>query len=213
MLYAVPNEPIDLRTPPPTSPDTDADPTVLASSSSSLLDAYATSSASSSCAVSLSCSATSSMSSSSFSSASGASSSCAVSLSCSAISSSSFSSCKNWVCWKCTYSNVEGAWVCGMCDAPHAKAEEWACLQCTFVNAASKNVCAICNERKPAKEGKEEEKVGDCVVCYEKKAKVVVTPCGHLCLCQGCSYVIKAKHMPCPQCRGDILSTCVVFFS
>ena len=40
----------------------------------------------------------------------------------------------------------------------------------------------------------------ECVVCMDNEATMVLTPCGHLCVCQGCSFGIRV----CPICRGPV---------
>ena len=41
-----------------------------------------------------------------------------------------------------------------------------------------------------------------CVVCLHRPLDVVLEPCGHLCLCRGCSDRIKER---CPICRKPIV--------
>jgi hypothetical protein len=45
---------------------------------------------------------------------------------------------------------------------------------------------------------KEEEKI--CIICMEEKKEVVLTSCGHYCVCFRCSLGISQ----CPVCRSDI---------
>ena len=40
----------------------------------------------------------------------------------------------------------------------------------------------------------------ECVVCMDAEATMVLTPCGHMCVCQGCSLGVSA----CPICRGPV---------
>ena len=47
-----------------------------------------------------------------------------------------------------------------------------------------------------------------CVVCFEKTKTHMVFPCGHRCLCEGCS---KLMADACPMCRGPIVGICKVF--
>ena len=47
-----------------------------------------------------------------------------------------------------------------------------------------------------------------CVVCFEKAKTHMVFPCGHRCLCEGCS---KLMADACPMCRGPIVGICKVF--
>lgn len=39
-----------------------------------------------------------------------------------------------------------------------------------------------------------------CVICMTNEMKMVVVPCGHYCMCFGCS----SKIMTCPMCRGIV---------
>ena len=42
----------------------------------------------------------------------------------------------------------------------------------------------------------------ECVVCMDAAATMVLTPCGHLCGCEGCDLI----HRLCPICRGGVES-------
>mmetsp|Transcript_29949 Transcript_29949/g.49539 ORF Transcript_29949/g.49539 Transcript_29949/m.49539 type:complete len:140 (-) Transcript_29949:37-456(-) len=48
-----------------------------------------------------------------------------------------------------------------------------------------------------------------CVVCQENIKSVLILPCRHLCLCQGCSEVLQLK--TCPLCREKIESKIQTF--
>ena len=47
-----------------------------------------------------------------------------------------------------------------------------------------------------------------CVVCFERAKTHMVFPCGHRCLCAGCSELMADA---CPMCRGPIMGICKVF--
>ncbi|MQL86153.1 hypothetical protein Taro_018678 [Colocasia esculenta] len=52
-------------------------------------------------------------------------------------------------------------------------------------------------------------KHGKCRVCSEGEVSVLVLPCRHLCLCDGCESRVTAA---CPQCKAAINATLHVFF-
>ena len=39
-----------------------------------------------------------------------------------------------------------------------------------------------------------------CVICQEQEKCTLLGPCGHLCVCEGCS----AEILDCPMCRSPI---------
>lgn len=43
-----------------------------------------------------------------------------------------------------------------------------------------------------------------CVVCIDRKRKVLIYPCGHKCLCRECAKGLVANRSYCPICRGLI---------
>jgi hypothetical protein len=54
-----------------------------------------------------------------------------------------------------------------------------------------------------------------CVVCHDQKPVMAVVPCGHLCLCEGCSsscMEIYGSRL-CPLCRGNMQSTMKIYTS
>jgi hypothetical protein len=54
----------------------------------------------------------------------------------------------------------------------------------------------------------------DCVVCHTQPAERAIIPCGHLCLCDGCSRTLVASSSTlwyCPLCRGSLLSTLRIY--
>ena len=48
----------------------------------------------------------------------------------------------------------------------------------------------------------------NCCICLDKPRKIMIVPCNHLCLCQGCAHTATAE---CPLCRGPIDSLEQVF--
>ena len=43
----------------------------------------------------------------------------------------------------------------------------------------------------------------ECVVCMNAEKTVVLVPCGHLCICEGCAQKIAGA---CPICRAEVVS-------
>ena len=53
--------------------------------------------------------------------------------------------------------------------------------------------------------GIEEEGEGkECLICLSEERNMIIMPCGHLCVCQGCGDTIQSKNYDCPICRGHI---------
>jgi hypothetical protein len=52
-----------------------------------------------------------------------------------------------------------------------------------------------------------------CVVCYDQKPVMAVVPCGHLCLCEGCSssFMEISGSRLCPLCRGNMQTTMKIY--
>lgn len=48
-----------------------------------------------------------------------------------------------------------------------------------------------------------------CVICLEERKTVVLIPCGHYCLCNGCSVAYSSKQ--CPACRRNIEGKVTMF--
>ena len=44
----------------------------------------------------------------------------------------------------------------------------------------------------------------ECVICYTNLKDTVVLPCRHLCLCQGCSQIVRLQNNTCPICRSRV---------
>jgi len=63
------------------------------------------------------------------------------------------------------------------------------------------------NLEKPKLEEKEEEKL--CKICFEEEIDTVITPCGHVAICLGCSKGL----VLCPMCRNKINQVIKMFKS
>jgi hypothetical protein len=53
--------------------------------------------------------------------------------------------------------------------------------------------------------------VGECILCMDADRRVVLRPCGHLCLCQQCADAVLACDRRCPLCRQEVHEIQVVF--
>eukprot|EP00746_Dinoflagellata_sp_MGD_P022275 gnl/MRDRNA2_/MRDRNA2_152094_c0_seq1.p1 gnl/MRDRNA2_/MRDRNA2_152094_c0~~gnl/MRDRNA2_/MRDRNA2_152094_c0_seq1.p1 ORF type:complete len:271 (-),score=27.44 gnl/MRDRNA2_/MRDRNA2_152094_c0_seq1:229-1041(-) len=51
----------------------------------------------------------------------------------------------------------------------------------------------------------------DCVICMSTRKDTVISPCGHLCVCNTCAQVLLAGEDACPICRGTIASVMRVY--
>ena len=58
----------------------------------------------------------------------------------------------------------------------------------------------------PAQTGDKED-CGECIICWEAPANVILQPCGHLCVCSGCIPLLLG--LPCPMCRGEVMTSMV----
>ena len=47
----------------------------------------------------------------------------------------------------------------------------------------------------------------ECIICWEAPANVILQPCGHLCACAGCIPLLLG--LPCPMCRGKVVTSMV----
>jgi hypothetical protein len=55
-----------------------------------------------------------------------------------------------------------------------------------------------------------DEVSGQCVICIEKTSQVVIIPCGHMCLCEGCAEECTGA---CPICRADFTGKIRVYIT
>eukprot|EP01116_Phalansterium_solitarium_P004271 TRINITY_DN15231_c0_g1_i1.p1 TRINITY_DN15231_c0_g1~~TRINITY_DN15231_c0_g1_i1.p1 ORF type:complete len:372 (+),score=101.73 TRINITY_DN15231_c0_g1_i1:144-1259(+) len=114
----------------------------------------------------------------------------------------SFASCEHKCC--CASCVAKNGFICPMCAAAALRA-------------------AMRDKKPPATEGKEDtaaadeielesmdtgHKISDCLVCLERPSDVVFIPCGHLCVCNGCSAKITTR---CPYCNVDFVSKQTIF--
>lgn len=56
-------------------------------------------------------------------------------------------------------------------------------------------------------ESKTEIEDNDCKICFEKRIDIVLTPCGHVVVCDGCSKDLKN----CPVCRNNVVKAVKMF--
>mmetsp|Transcript_16400 Transcript_16400/g.19665 ORF Transcript_16400/g.19665 Transcript_16400/m.19665 type:complete len:349 (+) Transcript_16400:314-1360(+) len=50
--------------------------------------------------------------------------------------------------------------------------------------------------------------MSECVICLGERPSVMILPCGHLCMCQGCNNRLKTSNdKRCPLCRQNIQNT------
>ena len=92
--------------------------------------------------------------------------------------------------------------------------------RCTKLRAKMRELCTHNGEQLKAMQRKLEQcqvaeakgdsmEVAECVVCWEKPVQVAVVPCGHVCVCLGCSSGLKI----CPICRRSADLKLELFFS
>ncbi len=46
----------------------------------------------------------------------------------------------------------------------------------------------------------------ECVICFTTTKDTVVLPCRHMCLCIGCSQIVRMQTNKCPICRTQVSS-------
>ena len=86
--------------------------------------------------------------------------------------------------------------------------------QCERLEKQSREVLSRIQERRVVLEREEESrgKVDErrlCVVCCETEKSIVLLPCRHMCLCEGCSE--HEAMTACPLCRRQIINKFSVF--
>ncbi|KAG8930541.1 E3 ubiquitin-protein ligase neurl1b, partial [Tulasnella sp. 418] len=65
----------------------------------------------------------------------------------------------------------------------------------------------MADEQRRVQERQERERMqpsGECVICYDARATVLILDCGHLCLCSGCATRVQQQGSRCPMCRGQV---------
>lgn len=72
--------------------------------------------------------------------------------------------------------------------------------------------CQSSESKEEMKEEEEEEK-RECLICMDSSASHVLTPCGHVGLCEECSETLRKEQAPsCPVCRKRVESFVKLFF-
>lgn len=51
----------------------------------------------------------------------------------------------------------------------------------------------------------------ECILCMDAERCVVLRPCRHLCLCEGCAKAVMGCDRRCPLCRKEIEDVQVVY--
>lgn len=114
---------------------------------------------------------------------------------------------------------------CSLCFHVTRVPDRFVCPNCRAVVTApadAKQVsCTSCRatlKRKPEQSSKPQfdpskdeppaREEDACVVCLDKKKVVLIYPCGHLCVCQGCANKLEGQ---CPVCRGKVTDVVKVY--
>ena len=83
----------------------------------------------------------------------------------------------------------------------------------------------LCNEKaalkrkfKKAEEELEKKKTKleeclQCKVCQDAKCSVILMPCMHVCLCEGCAETLRSRDGKCPMCRADFASVSKIYIA
>jgi hypothetical protein len=82
-----------------------------------------------------------------------------------------------------------------------------AAAEMSRVQRAAVGAAAFAPPRPPSAEGR---RVGECVVCLDRRNSHVLVPCGHRCVCASCAELVRT-HGVCPICRTNIVWVCEVF--
>jgi Zinc finger, C3HC4 type (RING finger)/Zn-finger in Ran binding protein and others len=99
----------------------------------------------------------------------------------------------DWECTLCHELNFRVRNTCRRCDAPHRAPRR------RHEANGDDNTNASTAKTSDAEEG---EPASLCVVCLDGAPSVVLTSCGHMCMCTSCSSIITK----CPMCRADFSS-------
>lgn len=105
--------------------------------------------------------------------------------------------------------NAEPVHVQVAVEAPRepARAQENAEPMQAAIKAPHEEVALLANAAGEDAEAKDEDAA--CVICMHNAKRVVLLPCGHLCLCIGCTRQLKNRE--CPMCRNLVASAVVTF--
>ncbi len=49
----------------------------------------------------------------------------------------------------------------------------------------------------------------ECGICLSSRATMAIIPCGHQCMCEKCSTLLRDRS--CPVCRGNIEKICKIY--
>ena len=52
----------------------------------------------------------------------------------------------------------------------------------------------------------DEDGADTCIACWSAARTIIFLPCGHLCCCTECALPVLNKGVPCPMCRGAVVS-------
>ena len=73
-----------------------------------------------------------------------------------------------------------------------------------FFYHVDKNLIEVITEEIDINSIEQVFKSEDCCICLEGECGLVMVPCGHLCLCSGCS--VQYKDNKCPMCRSVVMA-------
>jgi len=120
----------------------------------------------------------------------------------------------DWTCSKCNDLVFGSKSVC-RCGNPRVAATtkpgDWTCPSCKDHVFARKSVCR-CGTSKPVADKPSQPPTNDdtlncCVVCMTNAKEMMIKPCKHVCVCNGCVKQLKT----CPICRSNIVDTERIF--
>jgi len=57
-----------------------------------------------------------------------------------------------------------------------------------------------------------EDKIGNCIICYDKACRCVYFPCGHLNSCYECGVKVYLSQSKCPVCNTSVRKVIKVYF-